>query len=132
MVTIKQTVKFKASPHEIYELLMDSKKHTKLTGYKAKISRKVGGKFIACNGWINGKNLELKKDKKIVQLWKGNNKDWPKEHYSKVTFSLKKIKNETKLTLIHSRLPKGWRDSCKKGWDRIYWSKLKRFLERQK
>ena len=33
--TVKQTVTFKASPHDVYEALMDSKKHAKFTGDKA-------------------------------------------------------------------------------------------------
>ncbi|MBI4154514.1 SRPBCC domain-containing protein [Candidatus Woesearchaeota archaeon] len=127
--TLKQTVAFKTSPHELYEILLDSKKHSKFTSYKAKISRKVGGKFSACKGWITGKNLELVKDKKIVQLWKGNHKDWPKDHYSRVSFVFKKVKNGTKLILTHSKLPKGWYSSCKKGWNNIYWKRMKKLLK---
>ncbi|MGA2318205.1 MAG: hypothetical protein ABSG71_17760 [Thermodesulfobacteriota bacterium] len=43
--TIRQSITFKASPHEVYDALMDSRKHAKFTGAKARISRKVGGKF---------------------------------------------------------------------------------------
>jgi len=45
--TLHQTVKFKASPTQVYEMLMDSRKHRSLSGMPAKISRKVGGKFTA-------------------------------------------------------------------------------------
>jgi len=38
-------VTFKASAHTVYEVLMDSKKHSILAGDEAKVSRKVGGKF---------------------------------------------------------------------------------------
>ncbi|MBE3119725.1 MAG: hypothetical protein IMZ50_13355 [Candidatus Atribacteria bacterium] len=40
---INQTVTFKVTPHDIYETLMDSKKHAAFTGGKASISRAVGG-----------------------------------------------------------------------------------------
>ena len=50
---IRQSVTFKASPNEVYEALMDSRRHTKFTGKKAKISRKIGGKFIAYGGYID-------------------------------------------------------------------------------
>ena len=33
--TIEQTVEFSASPHEVYEALMDSEKHSAFTGAKA-------------------------------------------------------------------------------------------------
>ena len=45
--TLQQTVTFKASPRQVYDMLMDSKKHQSLSGQPAKISRKVGGKFTA-------------------------------------------------------------------------------------
>ena len=101
--TIKQRVIFKANPHEVYELLMDSKKHAEFTGAEAKISRKVGGKFSAYDGYITGINLELIKNKKIVQAWTCT--DWPKGHYSKATFSLIKVKDGTKLTFTQSEVP---------------------------
>ena len=47
--TLQQTVMFKASPRQVYDMLMDSKKHQSLSGQRAKISRKVGGKFTA---WV--------------------------------------------------------------------------------
>jgi hypothetical protein len=46
-VTIRQSATFKTSPHEVYEALMDSRKHSKFTDSKASISRRIGGKFTA-------------------------------------------------------------------------------------
>jgi hypothetical protein len=43
--TIKQRVKFKASPATVYDLLADSEKHTAVTGRRATISRQIGGTF---------------------------------------------------------------------------------------
>ena len=43
--TLQQTITFKASPQEVYDMLMDSKRHRSLSGEPAKISKKVGGKF---------------------------------------------------------------------------------------
>jgi len=40
---INQTVVFKTTPHEVYEALMDSKKHAAFSGGAAKISRAIGG-----------------------------------------------------------------------------------------
>jgi uncharacterized protein YndB with AHSA1/START domain len=57
--TIQQSVTLKVSPHEVYEALMDSRKHSKFTGEEASISREVGGKFSAYGDYITGVNLEL-------------------------------------------------------------------------
>ena len=126
--TIKQVVVFKASPHDVYEALIDSEKHQKFSGSKAVISREVGGKFIAYDGYIEGRNLILLKDRKIVQSWRGN--DWPKGVYSKVIFSLVKIKGGTKMTFTQTGVPsKNCRD-IKQGWIDYYWKPMKDMLEK--
>ena len=86
--TIRQSVTFPATPHEVYELLMDSGKHARFIGAKARISRNINGAISAYDGYIDGKNLELVPDKKIIQSWRGS--DWPEGHYSKAVFSLNK------------------------------------------
>ena len=67
---IQQTVTFKATPHAVYEALMDSEKHAAFTGGKAAISRVVGGSILAYDDYITGKNIELVPDRKIVQDWR--------------------------------------------------------------
>ena len=67
-VSVNQTVVIKGtSPHDLYEILMDSKKHAKLVNSTAEISREKGGKFKVYDGYISGTNLELIADTKIVQ-----------------------------------------------------------------
>ena len=125
--TIRQSVTFKAKPHDLYEALMNSRKHTKFTGEKASISRKVGGQFKCYNGYLEGVNLDLKPDKKIVQSWRGS--DWPDGHYSKVTFSFQKVKNGTRLTFTQSGVPEQYYKDINQGWRDYYWKKIKAMLE---
>ncbi len=125
---IRQSVTLNATQQEVYEALMNSRKHTKFTGSKASISRKIGGKFAVFNGEIYGKNLELKKNKKIVQSWRGSN--WPKDHYSKATFNLKKVKNKTNLSFYQSGVPIRHYESIKKGWKDHYWNPMKEMFEK--
>lgn len=125
---IKQGLMIKASARAIYEALMDSKKHAKFTGSPAKISQKVGGKFTAYDKYISGVNLELVKDKKIVQSWRASN--WPQIHYSKVTFLLKPTKGGTKLMFSHKGIPVKELKSIAWGWKTYYWHPLKLMLEK--
>lgn len=127
MKTIKQTVNFQAKPHDVFEALMDSKKHSSFTSSKASISRKVGGKIQAYDGYIEGKNLQIIKDKKIVQSWRGSG--WPKGHFSKATFSLTKTKTGTCLTFTQTDVPDSDYKSISKGWYEHYWTPLKLYLE---
>jgi activator of HSP90 ATPase len=126
--TIKQTVTFKAAPHDVYEALMDSKKHAKFTGDKATISRKVGGKFSTFDGYSEGTNLELKQDNKIVQTWRAG--DWPDGLYSTATFSFKAIPSGTRLTFTQSGVPEKQYDDIAQGWRDYYWTPLKEMLEK--
>jgi activator of HSP90 ATPase len=121
--TIKQTVTFNAEPREIFDMLMDSKKHSIFTGTKSLISKKVGGKFSAYDGYIEGTNLELVPGKKIVQMWRGS--DWPEGHYSKATFKFIELKNKTKLEFIQTGVPENEYESIKEGWIEFYWDKIK-------
>ena len=128
MKTIKQKVIFKASPHDIYEMLMDSKKHAAFTGDDAEISRRVGGKITAYGGYIDGKNVELVKDSKIVQKWRGS--DWLEGHYSTATFELKAVGDGTQLTFTQTDVPDEQHGAISKGWIEHYWDKMKKVLKK--
>jgi activator of HSP90 ATPase len=109
-------------------MLMDSKRHTAFTGSEARISRKVGGKFIAYDGSLEGTNLELVPDKKIVQSWRGS--DWPEGHYSKAVFSLKEIDGGTRLTFTQTGVPADLYEDYRQGWHDYYWKPMKTLLVR--
>jgi activator of HSP90 ATPase len=124
--TLHQTISFNAAPHDVYEALMDSKKHTEFTEAKAVISRSIGGKFTAFDDWASGTNVELVKDKKIVQTWRGA--DWPEGHYSTITFALKQKEKETMLDFTQTEIPEDLYDDVKQGWIDWYWNKLKAYV----
>jgi activator of HSP90 ATPase len=126
--TIRQTVSFKATPHAVYEALMDSRTHARFTGAAARISRRVGGKISAYDGYIDGLNLALVPDKKIVQSWRGS--DWPEGHYSRAAFALAKTKTGTRLTFTQTRVPEDQVRPISRGWKEHYWEKMKGMLER--
>ena len=125
--TIRQSVTFKAPPHEVYELLMDSQKHSVLTGSQAKISKKTGEAFSIYDGEIEGINLELLPDKKIVQSWRGS--DWPDGHYSQATFLLKETGSGTILEFTQTRVPEQFYEEISQGWYDFYWTPMKEMLE---
>jgi activator of HSP90 ATPase len=125
---IHQTATFKASPHEVYEALMDSKKHAAFSGGKAKISRVVGGAIMAYDDYIAGKNLELVPDKKIVQDWRAV--DWEEGFFSRVVFELTAIPEGTRLDFTHTDLPEGTEEEFTQGWIDNYWEPMKKYLEK--
>ncbi len=125
---IQQTVTFKATPHDIYETLMDSKKHATFTGSKASLSRAVGGSIMAGDNYIAGKNVELVPDKKIVQDWRAV--DWPEGYFSRVTFEFTAVPEGTRLDFTHADVPEGTEAEFTQGWIDNYWEPMKAFLEK--
>ena len=126
--SIHQTVTFKASPHAVYEALMDSKKHAAFSGGKARISRVVGGSIMAYDNYIAGKNVELVPDQKIVQDWRAV--DWLEGYFSRIIFELTAIPEGTRLVFTHTDLPEGTEEEFTQGWIENYWEPMKKFLEK--
>ena len=77
--TIRQTIAFKASPMDVYNMIMDSRKHQSLSGEKAAIGKKVGDRFTAWGAHISGFNLVLKPGEKIVQAWRATG--WWRDYF---------------------------------------------------
>lgn len=127
--TIRQKVSFRADPHEVYEILMDSRKHSQLSGGKCIISRKVGGKISISDGYIAGQNVEIVPDKKIVQLWRAAEDCWPNGHFSTVTFSLAATRGGTTLSFRQTGVPFGCGKRFDSGWRDYYWAPMKEMLE---
>jgi len=124
MKTIRQTIKFKAKPEDVYDALMDARKHSKFTGSKAIIARRVGGRFTAYDNYISGTTVELVPGKRIVQQWKGS--DWPEGHYSIATFKMKKVKEGTELRFTQEDVPNDKYDGINQGWIDFYWEPMKK------
>jgi activator of HSP90 ATPase len=127
--TLHQSVVFETEPHEVYETLMDSKKHAAFTGAKAKIGRYVGDSFSVWDDWATGTNVEIVPDKKIVQKWRGA--DWPKDHYSQVMFELKKVDRGTRLDFTQTNIPEAFYEEIAEGWKEWYWEKLKAYFAKR-
>jgi len=124
--TIKQTAEFKVSPLQVYEALMDPKKHAKFTGESAKINQKEGGSFSVYSGYASGKNIKLVPGKLIVQSW--TTTDWPKGHYSEVIFEFQKSDHGTKMTFTQKDVPEANCASIKDGWKDFYWKRMEEYF----
>jgi activator of HSP90 ATPase len=121
--TIRQTVSFKATPIEVYNMIMDSKKHQSLSGEKANISTKVGGRFTAWGSHLTGINLVLKPGEKIVQAWRATG--WWPDYYSIAIFDIKKIAVGTKLQFTQIGVPPNRYSGHYRGWIETYWTPMK-------
>jgi activator of HSP90 ATPase len=126
--TIVQKLLFKnTSPSKIYDLYMNAKLHTLITGASAKISNKTGASFTAHGPYISGKNLYLVKDKLIVQTWRAEN--WTsKDPDSIFMIALEQKGNDVVLYATHANVPDREEASLKDGWHQYYWKPMKQYL----
>jgi len=128
--SITQTETFSVRPIEVYEALIDAKKHSEFTGSRATSNPRVGGRFTAWDGYISGKHLKLAPGKKIVQEWQTS--EWPEGYPpSIVEITLKELDAETRLRLVHSKVPADQVESYRQGWIDFYWEPLKRYFQRR-
>jgi activator of HSP90 ATPase len=125
-ITIHQEIDFTASPHRVYEALLDAKQFTAFSGRPAEINHAVGGAFSLFDGHIVGRNLELIPNQRIVQAWRAA--DWPEGAYSIARFELKAQGSGTHLVFDHIGFPEGLRDHLAEGWEGHYWALLKKYL----
>jgi activator of HSP90 ATPase len=88
----------------------------------------LGGKFTVFGRYIQGINLDLMPNKRIVQAWWGS--DWPRSHYSIATFSLKRSKRGTRLTFTQIGVPARELKGIFQGWRDYYWKPMKGMLEK--
>ncbi|MBP9180758.1 MAG: SRPBCC domain-containing protein [Bacteroidia bacterium] len=129
MQTIQQEIIFAAPAHKVYELLMDEKLHAEFTESDVSINTNIGGVFSIYDGYIAGKNIELIKNKKIVQLWRAEEPEWPEHHFSEVIFNFSDHKNfETLLTFEHRYVPEAVAKSIENGWVKYYWEPMKAWI----
>jgi activator of HSP90 ATPase len=122
---IKQKTIIPADPLEVYNALMDSKKHSAFTLSVCKIGKKEGDVYSAYDGYITGKNVKLIPGKKIVQTWQAVDGVWPDGYFSEITFDLKAVPKGTEITFLHKNVPEKQVEEFKKGWPEHYWEPLK-------
>ncbi len=123
---IKQKIFIPASPNEVYDALMDEKKHSEFTQAKARIENKVGGKFSVWDGYATGENLVLKPGEEIVQTWWAS--DWPDGIISKVTYRFSSKQNGCEIKFEHKGVPEEFEEDIRKGWHEFYWEPLREYF----
>jgi len=115
-----------ASPEDIYHAWLDSEGHSRMTGSPARTSAKVGEKFEAWDGYIQGRNLELEPGKRILQAWRTTDFE-PSDEDSLVEVVLEPAAGGTKVTIRHSNLPADG-EQYLQGWIDFYFQPMKEYF----
>jgi activator of HSP90 ATPase len=124
---IRQSVVLKAMPAALFDAFLDSRKHSKITGAPAKVSRRPGGRFTAFGGALSGHNLLLVPGRIIVQAWRSTQfKTGDPDSILILTFN--KVAGGTRIDMVHVNVPAHDHRGVTKGWPKYYWTPWKSHL----
>jgi len=121
---IEQKLVLRGSPHDVYETLLDSERHSKMNPdlKTAKIDRAELGAF-SVGEYISGRNIQCVQDQKLVQSWRGA--DWPAAHWSHLTFEFSRhVSGNTLVVMTHKYVPAANADDIGTGWFKFYWTPM--------
>ena len=128
---IQQSVTLKASPAELYETFLDSKKHSGVTGAPAKISRTAGGRFTAFGGQLQGRTLLTVPKRLIVQAWRSS--QWKAgDPDSILILQFSKAARGSTIDLVHVNVPAHDHKGVTQGWRTYYWKPWRSYLAKKK
>jgi len=124
---IQQSVQFLAPPEVLFEMYLDSKKHSEATGGAARMSRKAGGQFTAWGGQLRGRNLLIVPNQIIVQTWRGTH--WKAaDPDSILILRFSKAPVGGRIDLVHENVPSYDQKGVSQGWPKYYWKPWKKYL----
>jgi activator of HSP90 ATPase len=124
--SLHQEIALNATTERIFNVLLDSKQFAAFTGMPATIDPSPGGAFNTFGGLVEGRNVELIPNRRIVQAWRPTH--WDPGVYSIVHFELKASSGGATLVLDHTGFPEGEFDHLDPGWTLRYWNPLKKYL----
>jgi activator of HSP90 ATPase len=129
MEEIQLSVILPATSQQVYDAWLSSKEHAAFTGAVARINNKVGSGFIAWDGYITGKNLELDAGKMIRQSWRTD--EFPVDaEDSLLEITLEDIDGTCKLLLKHRNIPDGQGLQYEQGWKDFYFTPMKAYFNK--
>jgi activator of HSP90 ATPase len=126
-VTITQEVTLPVTPVQVYDALVNPKKHSDFTGAKATGKGIEGGAFSAWDGYITGTYRRLQRARLIEADWETS--EWPEGAApSKLLLTFDERDGQTVLTMVHSNVPASQAEAYRQGWIDYYWTPLSEYF----
>jgi uncharacterized protein YndB with AHSA1/START domain len=113
------------SADRLYAAWLDGLEHSRMTGGKATVDPRVGGRHTAWDDYIEGEILALEPGRRIAQSWRAT--DFPEGHaHSHLEIFLEDVPGGCEVTLVHSEIPEGLGDQYEEGWATHYFVPMKK------
>jgi activator of HSP90 ATPase len=116
---------FAAPSDRVYAAWIDSEQHGAMTGSKATIDPKIGGRFTAWDGYCEGRNLELVQGRKVVQSWRST--EFPDDAPdSRLEVRFEDHPDGCRVVIVHTDIPEGMGEKYESGWATSYFEPMKK------
>ena len=127
--SITVTAIFNTTKAQLYIDWLNSEGHREITGGEAVASQEKGAPFTAWDGYIEGVNLELEENKRIVQSWRTMefNAD---DRDSQIEILLEDKDGGVEFTLTHTNIPEGDGEKYKLGWEEHYINPMSQYYNK--
>ena len=120
-----------AEPKAVYKAWLSGRRHSAMTGAAATASGKRGGRFTAWDGYIWGRNLELKPHWCIVQSWRTTKfSEGDPDSVSNCAFTPRA--KGRKSCSSTPRSPSGQASGYRSGWVKHYFEPMRRYFTAKK
>jgi len=125
MKSFTQTYTINAPLEKVWKALIDPEEIDLWGAGPAVMDDQEGTEFKLWDGDIYGKNIEVKKEARLVQEWSEDGWETP----SKVAFDLSEKDGKTIVDLTHENVPDSEAKEIEDGWKRHYLGPLKKYVE---
>ena len=113
----------KSTPEEVYRALTNPFTIELWTSQPAVMEEKEGTEFSIFDGNITGRNVELKPNQLLRQIWYFDEKE------SEVLIKLFPDKANTRIVIEQTGIPEDAYENIKNGWNESYLDSLTDFFE---
>lgn len=126
MQSLRISADFATTPDVIYAAWLSPEGHTAMTGAKAEGTSKVGGKFLAWDGYITARTLDLHPNWRIVQAWR--TPDFADgDPDSRLAVEVNAIPGGTRVIIDQTRITSGV-ENYEKGWEEYYFKPMRAYF----
>jgi len=125
--TIQQTVRFPASPEELFDSYLDPGRHATITGHPVTISTKPGSEFRAFDGMLSGRIVAVVPKRLVVQTWRSG--QWKKKDADSILIlAFSGDPGYGQIDLVHVNIADQDVQGVTEGWEKFYWAPWRKFL----
>jgi len=126
--TITQDAFFAVPPGEVFLVFTDARTHSAMSGERAEIDARVGGRVWLFDGAVTATFRELVPDRRLCQSWRDS--DWPEGHYAQLQLSFHALSEGrgTHVQLTLSGVPESKLRQTADAWRDHYWVPIAEYL----